>query len=136
MLAWWKALDKSMAALECKRLQSDSGLFVHKSKSSTVVVIVYVDDALFMGNDNVLVNKLKSDFMNKCVTRPVLFISFLDYWQVTPIWSPYGDDSLIHSLLIGDTTTAYSTRFTNTGVIVTQASSFYRPVAPLVLTDS
>ena len=54
-LAWWKALDKSMAALDCKRLQSDSGLFVHKSKSSTVVVIVYVDDALFMGNDNVLV---------------------------------------------------------------------------------
>ena len=28
------------------------------------------------------------------------FISFLDYWQVTLIWSPYGDDSLIRSLLI------------------------------------
>jgi hypothetical protein len=50
-LAWWRALDKSMAVLGCKRLQSDSGLFVHKSKNSTVVVIVYVDDALFMGND-------------------------------------------------------------------------------------
>ena len=24
-----------------------------------------------------------------------IFISFLDYWQVTLIWSPYGDDSLI-----------------------------------------
>ena len=43
------------------------------------------------------------------VTRPVLFISFLDYWQVTLIWSPYGDDSLIHSLLIGDTSTTYYT---------------------------
>ena len=31
------------------------------------------------------------------VTRPVLFFSFLDYWQVTLIWSPYGDASLIHS---------------------------------------
>ena len=31
------------------------------------------------------------------VTRPVFFISFLDYWQVTLIWSPYGDDSLIRS---------------------------------------
>ena len=26
-----------------------------------------------------------------------IFISFLDYWQVTLIWSPYGDDSLIRS---------------------------------------
>ena len=26
-----------------------------------------------------------------------IFISFLDYWQVTLTWSPYGDDSLIRS---------------------------------------
>ena len=26
-----------------------------------------------------------------------IFISFLDYWQVTLIWSPYGDASLIRS---------------------------------------
>ena len=38
-----------------------------------------------------------------------IFISFLDYWQVTLIWSPYGDASLIHSLLIGDTSTTYYT---------------------------
>ena len=37
-----------------------------------------------------------------------LFI-FLDYWQVTLRWSPYGDASLIHSLLIGDTSTTYYT---------------------------
>ena len=43
------------------------------------------------------------------VTRPVLFIFFLDYWQVTLIWSPYGDASLICSLLIGDTSTTYYT---------------------------
>ena len=42
-----------------------------------------------------------------CVMRPVLFISFLDFWQVTLIWSPYGDASLIRSLLIGDTSTTY-----------------------------
>ena len=41
--------------------------------------------------------------------RPVLFISFLDYWQVTLIWSLYGDASLIRSLLIGDTSTTYYT---------------------------
>ena len=38
-----------------------------------------------------------------------IFISFLDYWQVTLIWSPYGDASLIRSLLIGDTSTIYYT---------------------------
>ena len=43
------------------------------------------------------------------VTRPVLFVSFLDYWQVTLIWSPHGDASLIRSLLIGDTFTTYYT---------------------------
>ena len=26
-----------------------------------------------------------------------IFISFLDYWQVTLTWSPYGDASLIQS---------------------------------------
>ena len=68
-LAWWRVLDKSMAALACKHLQSDSGLFVHKSKNVTVVVIVYVDDALFMGDNHTLVNKLKSDFMQKWECR-------------------------------------------------------------------
>ena len=38
-----------------------------------------------------------------------IFISFLDYWQVTLTWSPYGDASLIRSLLIGDTSTTYYT---------------------------
>ena len=44
----------------------------------------------------------------KCYETSI-FISFLDYWQVTLIWSPYGDDSLIRSLLIDDTTTIYYT---------------------------
>ena len=43
------------------------------------------------------------------VTRPVFSFSFLDYWQVTLTWSPYGDDSLRRSLLIGDTSTTYYT---------------------------
>jgi len=64
-LAWWRALDKSMEGIGCKRLLSDSGLFVHTSKGSTVVVIVYVDDALFMGNNKTLVHKLKDMFMCK-----------------------------------------------------------------------
>src|SRR6266403_1035761 len=37
-LAWWRALDKSLAALGCTRLLSDSGLFVNKTK--TIVIIL------------------------------------------------------------------------------------------------
>ena len=63
-LAWWKALDKSMAAMGCKRLLSDSGLFTHRSKSGAlVVIIVYVDDVIFMGSDKALLNELKNRFM-------------------------------------------------------------------------
>ena len=61
-LAWWRALDKSMAALGCNRLLSDSGLFVNKDK--TIVVIVYVDDVLFLGKDKTAINSLKERFMN------------------------------------------------------------------------
>src|SRR6266702_2320040 len=46
-LAWWRALDKSMSSLGCTRLLSDSGLFVNEDK--TIVIIVYVDDVLFLG---------------------------------------------------------------------------------------
>src|ERR1700761_9330392 len=60
-LAWWKALDKSMAALGLTRLLSDSGLFVNKEK--TIVAIVYVDDVLFLGADKTKLLRLKEQFM-------------------------------------------------------------------------
>jgi Reverse transcriptase (RNA-dependent DNA polymerase) len=46
-LAWWKALDKSMAQLGSTHLLLDSGIFISKDKS--IVTIVYVDDVLFLG---------------------------------------------------------------------------------------
>jgi hypothetical protein len=60
-LAWWKALDKSMAALGLTRLLSDSGLFVNKER--TIVAIVYVDDVLFLGADKPKLLRLKEQFM-------------------------------------------------------------------------
>jgi len=60
-LAWWRALDKSLAALGCTRLLSDSGLFVNKTK--TIVIIVYVDDVLFLGADKSAISSLKKRFM-------------------------------------------------------------------------
>src|ERR1700761_6457129 len=60
-LAWWKALDGSMRTLGCKRLLSDSGLFVNKNK--TIVIVVYVDDVLFFGKNKKDINSLKQRFM-------------------------------------------------------------------------
>jgi Reverse transcriptase (RNA-dependent DNA polymerase) len=68
-LQWWKALDKSMASIGLKRLQSDSGIFVYKDKGDLVIAVVYVDDALFLGSNLPLVNRLKSLFINKWECR-------------------------------------------------------------------
>src|SRR5258708_16052223 len=63
-LALWKVLDKSMAAMGCKCLLSDSGLFTYQGKENTrVVIIVYVDNVVFMGSDHALIHELKQKFM-------------------------------------------------------------------------
>ena len=49
-LQWWRALDKSMEAMGFKCLKLDSGVFVLIcSGQPEVIVIIYVDDAVFMG---------------------------------------------------------------------------------------
>jgi Reverse transcriptase (RNA-dependent DNA polymerase) len=60
-LAWWRALDKSMAALGLTHLRSDSGIFVNKNKM--IFVIVYVDDVLFLKADKHVLLSLKEQFM-------------------------------------------------------------------------
>ena len=53
-----------MAALGFKHLLLDFRVFVYISRGKeTIIAIVYIDDALFMGTDLFLVNKLKSAFM-------------------------------------------------------------------------
>jgi Reverse transcriptase (RNA-dependent DNA polymerase) len=60
-LAWWKALDKSMGELGFTRLCSDSGIFVNKDQS--IVIIIYVDNILFLGADKKKLLKAKELFM-------------------------------------------------------------------------
>ena len=69
-LAWWRALNESMELLGCKRLASDAGIFIFKDKDGgLVVIVVYVDDALFCGKNKALVAKLKADFMRRWECR-------------------------------------------------------------------
>ncbi|PIL36305.1 hypothetical protein GSI_01968 [Ganoderma sinense ZZ0214-1] len=70
-LAWWRTLSESMKLMGYKRLTNDAGLYIYKrhSDGELVVVIVYVDDALFCGRDKKLVALLKARFMKKWECR-------------------------------------------------------------------
>ena len=63
-LAWWETLNESMKDLGFKRLKSDAGIFLYKRKgTTTVVAIVYVDDAPFCGPDIKTIKEIKAAFM-------------------------------------------------------------------------
>ena len=63
-LEWWRALDRSMATMGFRRCISDSGIFVSATRNQLkVVVIVYVDDAIFMGRNEQEVQQAKELFM-------------------------------------------------------------------------
>ncbi|PIL30269.1 hypothetical protein GSI_07447 [Ganoderma sinense ZZ0214-1] len=70
-LAWWRTLSESMKLMGYKRLTNDAGLYIYKrhSDGELVVVIIYVDDALFCGRDKKLVALLKARFMKKWECR-------------------------------------------------------------------
>jgi len=65
-LQWWKALDRSMECLGFRHTKSDSGIFILTSSSGPcVIIIVYVDDAIFMGPDRHFPNRKKVQFMKE-----------------------------------------------------------------------
>jgi hypothetical protein len=71
-LQWWKALDKSMAELGFRRLTSDAGIFVLDGQTGPrVIVIVYVDDAVFLGSSDQDVSHAKALFMRKWECRDI-----------------------------------------------------------------
>jgi len=52
-----------MKILGFKRLNSDAGIFIYGQGNEIIIVIVYVDDTLFIGRNKALVIKIKNDFM-------------------------------------------------------------------------
>ena len=67
---WWHTLNESLKELGCKRLVSDAGIFVYRTQDGRfVLIIVYVDDAIFCGKDKALVLALKQRFMKKWECR-------------------------------------------------------------------
>lgn len=68
-LVWWRTLDKSMKELGFTRLRSDAGVFVKHDGKDIIVVVVYVDDAIFMGSSVPKVLRDKELFMKKWECR-------------------------------------------------------------------
>jgi hypothetical protein len=64
-LIWWRMLDRSMKNLGFHQLVSDAGLFIKYDNGKRIVVVVYINDALFCGPNKAKVFKAKQDFMSK-----------------------------------------------------------------------
>jgi len=61
--AWNKQADQSLKKLGFKRCISDAGIYIYQQDNIKVIVILYVDDVLFMSNNKTQLMKLKSKFM-------------------------------------------------------------------------
>ena len=68
-LAWNKAANKSLEQLGFKRLISDAGIYTLHHGDTIIVVILYVDDVLFMGDNHKLLMDKKKQFMKKWECR-------------------------------------------------------------------
>jgi len=64
--SWWEELRSSMSQLGFVHTQSDAGVFVKTDKNGDkIIVIVYVDDALFASSNKKLALEEKAKFMKK-----------------------------------------------------------------------
>lgn len=68
-LVWWRTLDRSMKELGFIRLKSDAGVFIKRDGNDRIVVVVYVDDAIFAGSNKSKVLQAKESFMRKWECR-------------------------------------------------------------------
>ena len=62
-IAWNKQANESLAKLGFKRCLSDTGIYTLIQNNHTLVVVLYVDDVLFMGNNMLLLKEKKNAFM-------------------------------------------------------------------------
>src|SRR6266704_6829531 len=68
-LAWNKEADQSLKSLGFARLVSDAGIYVIRLSGTIIIVILYVDDVIFMGNNVKLLMDKKKQFMTKWECR-------------------------------------------------------------------
>ena len=62
-LQWNKLLHKSLVDLSFKRCTSDSGVYVKFIGKDIILIVIYVDDALFLGSNKLQALSHKKKFM-------------------------------------------------------------------------
>ena len=60
-LQWNKELHKSLLTMGFTRTRSDAGVYYKFDKTDVMIVIIYVDDVLFMGSNPKLVKEEKGN---------------------------------------------------------------------------
>ena len=68
-LQWNKQLHKSLLEMEFIRCKSDPGTYFKIVGGEIIIVLVYVDNALFMGSNKMQVLSHKKDFMKRWESR-------------------------------------------------------------------
>jgi hypothetical protein len=63
-LAWWKELESSMKRIGFGCTASDAGVFFARIAKEIIIVIVYVDDAIFFGKNLAAIKNVKKTFMD------------------------------------------------------------------------
>ena len=64
-LAWWHTLSKFMEELGFKQFKTDAGIYILYDDGDRIIVLIYVNDAIFTGKDKAKVLKAKAQLM-KC----------------------------------------------------------------------
>src|SRR5258705_6915469 len=74
-LALNKQADKSLKTIGFERCLSDTGVYIQIKNDNILVIVLYVDDVLFLGNNKTLLMEKKDAFMKKWECRDLGHIS-------------------------------------------------------------
>ena len=77
-----------MTELGFKRLKSDAGVYIKYDGNDRIIVVVYVDDAIFAGRNKAKVLRAKGDFMKRWECRNLgdlkEFLRMLQLFRLQP----------------------------------------------------
>ena len=65
---WWTECSNYMKSLGFTKLESDGGVYYFIEKTSIIIAIIYVDDALWFSNNRSLLDKKREQFKEKYET--------------------------------------------------------------------
>jgi hypothetical protein len=61
--AWWQAVQASLEELQFTNTNANQGVFVYRKGDDLCLVILYIDNAIFLSNNPDIVMELKGKFM-------------------------------------------------------------------------